>query len=141
MNVYRLLADGVVVVHAAYVGFVVVGMIAVLLGIALRWRWIGNFWFRAVHFLMIAIVVAESLGGIECPLTTIEDNLRSRAGETIEQGTFLGRYAAGTLFYSNAPHWVFVTGYCLFGALVLATLLVSPPRRPRGLRHRASEKS
>jgi hypothetical protein len=141
MNVYRLLADGVVVVHTAYVGFVVVGMFAILLGIVLRWRWIGNFWFRVIHFLMIAIVVAESLGGMECPLTTIEDSLRSRAGETIQEGTFLGRYAAGILFYSDAPHWVFVAGYCLFGALVLATLLVSPPRRPRSLARRASEKS
>ena len=46
MTVYRFLADAVLAVHFAYVAFVVLGMAAILLGIALGWRWVRNFWFR-----------------------------------------------------------------------------------------------
>ena len=35
-----------VLLHAVYVAFVVLGMAAILAGIALRWQWVRNFWFR-----------------------------------------------------------------------------------------------
>ena len=92
MNVYRFLADAVVLVHLGYVAFVVLGMAAILAGVALRWPWVRNFWFRAVHFLMIAVVVAESLCGMLCPLTDWEDRLRELAGEPNEPGSFIGRW-------------------------------------------------
>ena len=69
MAFYRFLADAVLVLHFAYVAFVVLGMAAILAGIALGWQWVRNFWFRGVHFLMIAAVAVESLLGILCPLT------------------------------------------------------------------------
>ena len=126
---YRLLADAVVAFHAAYVAFVIVGLLAVLAGRWLRWRWVRNFWFRTIHFSFIAIVVVESLLGITCPLTTWEDRLRELAGEEVLQGTFVGRCAHGILFY-DAPDWVFTTAYCIFGSLVLAALIFVPPQRP-----------
>ena len=67
------------------------GLVAILLGGWRKWRWVRNFWFRLLHFLMIAVVVVESLVGIVCPLTDWEDALREKAGETVEQGTFIGR--------------------------------------------------
>ena len=66
MNVYRTLADGVVVAHFAYVAFVLFGLVAILIGIALRRPWARNFWFRIIHLAMIvtALVVTwpPSLG-------------------------------------------------------------------------------
>ena len=55
-------------------------MAAILAGIALRWAWVRNFWFRTIHLAMIAVVVAESLCGIVCPLTDWEDRLREAGG-------------------------------------------------------------
>ena len=130
MTTYRWLADTVVVVHAAYVGFVIAGLLAVLAGAFLRWRWVRNFWFRAIHFLLIAVVVVESLFEIECPLTTWEDGLRSLAGEEVTQGTFIGRWAHDVLYY-EAPPWVFTVAYCVFGALVVLALVLVPPKWPR----------
>ena len=129
MNVYRLLADLVVVVHFTYVAFVVLGMAAILLGIVLRWRWVRNFWFRIVHFLMIGVVVAEEFGGVVCPLTTWENTLRESAGESARVESFVGRWVHDLLF-CDAPAWVFTLAYCLFGALVLAAFVIAPPRRP-----------
>ena len=126
---YRLLADVVVVLHFAYVAFVVFAMAAILLGIVFRWQWVRNFWFRAIHFLMIAVVAVQSVLSILCPLTTLEDFLRGRAGEAVQSGSFVGRWAHSLLFV-EAPSWAFTTVYCLFAAAVLATLVLAPPRWP-----------
>ena len=75
---YMLAADAIVVLHAGYVAFVVLGQLAVLAGILCRWTWIRNPWFRWLHLTAISIVVVEALLGIVCPLTTLETWLRSR---------------------------------------------------------------
>jgi hypothetical protein len=129
MTFYRLLADLVVVLHAAYAATVVLGMAAILVGILFRWRWIRNFWFRVIHFLMILVVAVQAVAGLDCPLTTLEKHLREKAGDAAYPGAFIGTWVNRLLFYEFQP-WVFTVAYCLFGALVLATLLLAPPRCP-----------
>jgi hypothetical protein len=129
MMLYSFLADAVVVVHAAYVLFVVLGMVVILAGIPLGWRWIHNFWFRLAHLATIGIVVVQSLAGVLCPLTILENHLRSKAGEVTYPGSFVGHWAHELIFY-DIPPAVFTPFYCLFGAAVLATLFFAPPRWP-----------
>jgi hypothetical protein len=130
MNRYRLLADFIVVVHFAYVSFVVGGLLLILLGGWRKWRWVRNFWFRLLHFLMIAVVVGESLLGIVCPLTDWEDALREKAGETVAQGSFIGRMVHNLLFI-EVPEIGLTPFYCAFGLIVLATLFLVPPHWPK----------
>ena len=86
MNViYRLTADAVVLVHFSYVAFVVVGLLAILLGLVCRWGWVRNVWFRLLHLLAILIVAAEAVCEITCPLTTWEQHLRTLAGDTAQR--------------------------------------------------------
>jgi polyferredoxin len=127
--VYRLLADFVVAIHFAYVAFVLVGAILVLVGALRHWAWVRNFWFRAIHLLMIGVVVGESFCNVLCPLTDWEDQLRELAGETVASGTFIGRLAHWLLFY-DIPHSTLVVSYYLFGLAVLLTWLLVPPRWP-----------
>ena len=129
MSFYRFLADLVLAVHFAYVAFVVLGLVAILLGIVLRWRWVRNFWFRAVHFLMIAVVVVESLCGVLCPLTEWENSLRRLAGDSSAPGSFIGRWM-GRIMFIDLPDSVLAACYCVFGAIVLITLIFAPPRWP-----------
>ena len=126
MPVYRFLADLVVLLHIAYVLFVIVGLILILLGSRIGWNWIRNLWFRSIHLTMITIVVVEALVGITCPLTTLENALRNRAGETFHQGSFVG-YWAHELLFIDAPPWAFTVAYCLFGLLVLLAFVWAPP--------------
>jgi hypothetical protein len=132
MAFYRFLADAVLVIHFAYVAFVVLGMAAILAGIALGWQWVRNVWFRTIHFLMIVVVVTESLCGILCPLTDWEDYLREQAGELHGPGSFVGRWLEKVLFVdtSGMSPWVLPTCYGAFGLAVLLAMIFAPPRLP-----------
>ena len=129
MTFYSFLADVIVVIHFAYVTFVVGGMLMILVGVLRRWRWVRNFYFRVLHFLAIALVAGESLWGIVCPLTDWESQLREKAGEAGQSGSFVGRWVHELIFI-QAPEWAFTLVYCLFTTAVLATLILAPPRWP-----------
>jgi len=128
--VYRLAADGVVILHAAYVLFVVAGFVLTAIGGLAGWTWIRNPWFRGVHLAMIGIVVAEAWCGITCPLTIWEQWLRQRAGQKTYQGAFVANLVHEFLFY-DAPPWMFTIAYTAFLAAVLLTFLAAPPRWKR----------
>jgi hypothetical protein len=125
---YGFLADLVVAAHVAYVAYIVVGLVAILVGAALGWHWIRNPWFRWTHLLAIGLVALEAIWGINCPLTVWEGNLRVLAGQEASEGTFVGRLLDAVIFY-QAPVWILNTVHVGFALLVLATLILVPPRR------------
>jgi hypothetical protein len=126
-SLYVALADLVVVLHVGYVAFVILGELAVLLGILFKWDWVRNRTFRLLHLAAIGVVVFESWSGIVCPLTTWENWLREQAGQSVEQGDFIARWVHQVLFYRVEPG-VFTWIYSAFGALVVLTLILAPPR-------------
>jgi hypothetical protein len=122
-----MIADLLVVVHAAYAGFIVLGLVAILAGIAFRWKWVRNPWFRSIHIAMIGIVVAEGVAGIKCPLTVWEQRLRAAAGQVAYPGDFIGYWTHRLLFVRTEP-WVLTVVYAAFGLAVLAAFVLAPPR-------------
>ena len=122
-----LAADGVLLVHALLVLFVVAGLCLVIAGGLLHWPWVRNPVFRLVHLAAIGIVVIQSWVGVVCPLTTWEMDLRRAAGEAGYEGTFVSHWV-GELLYYQAPPWVFVVAYTTFGALVIVSWFRVPPR-------------
>jgi hypothetical protein len=126
--VYRLLADLIVLFHAAYVLFVVLGLGLILVGICRGWGWVRNPVFRWTHLAMIGVVVLESWVGIMCPLTVWEQRLRELGGQESYRGDFIGNLVHELLFF-EAPTWAFTSLYTVFGALVLLAFLAAPPRR------------
>lgn len=119
-----MLADGILLLHFAFVLFVVAGALLIWIGIALDWQWVGNRLFRTAHLAAIGFVALESLFGLACPLTVLEDHLRGREGGT----GFIAGWLHRWLFYS-APEWVFAAVYLAFGALVTLTYWRFPPRK------------
>jgi len=117
-----MLADAIVVIHLSIVLFVVTGVPLVYLGAARRWAWVRSWRWRLLHLIAIAVIAAESLFGIVCPLTVWEDRLR---GEQISTG-FIERWIDRILFY-DAPTWVFTAAYVAFAALVAITWVAVPP--------------
>ena len=113
--VSRALADAVLALHAAFVAFVVLGLVAILVGGALRWGWVRDPRFRALHLAAIGLVVAESWMGMTCPLTALEDSLREAAGEATYSGAFVAHWL-GRLPYWQAPPSCRAGGSCRRGA-------------------------
>jgi hypothetical protein len=129
-TLYSLLADGVLVVHFGFVTFVVGGLVAVGLGGLLRWGWVRNFWFRLAHLLAMGVVLAETVGGVICPLTDWEDDLRRLAMQDSRyQTSFVGYWLHRLLYYDASPTVFFVV-YSAFFALVAASLWLVKPRWP-----------
>lgn len=78
---YKLLADSVVAVHLAYVAFVVVAQVLILIGLLCRWQWVRNLRFRVIHLVMVEVVALEGWFGIICPMTDWDTQLRARLQE------------------------------------------------------------
>ena len=104
-SAYLLAADAVLLVHAFFVAFVVFGLVLILAGGALRWGWVRNPWFRVAHLCAIGVVVVQSWLSVICPLTHLEMAFRSRAGDAVYPGSFIGHWLE-TLLYYQAPAWV-----------------------------------
>jgi hypothetical protein len=131
---WLLTADLVTVIHAGYVAFVVIGFVAIVVGGAADWRWVRNLYFRVIHLAMILFVCCEVVVGATCPLTTWENALRVRGGESGYSRDFIGYWLDWLIFYRASP-WVFTTAYLTFGALVLMTLWLVPPDWPAQSSH------
>lgn len=122
----RGLADLVLVVHFAYVLFVVGGLLLIWTGYPLGWRWVRRRWLRILHLCAMALVAVEAITGIACPLTLLEDALRPG---TAADGGFIQRWLR-TLLYWDWPLWVFTALYVGFTAMVVATYVLMPPTAP-----------
>ena len=75
---YRVLADLVLIIHTSFIAFVVVGLVLIWVGYFRGWEWTRSWWFRGAHLLAIGYVVAQAFMGVTCPLTDLENALRSR---------------------------------------------------------------
>lgn len=127
---FQILANLVLIIHIAFVLFVVGGQIIILMGCipALKWRWVGNARFRYLHLAAILFVATESWLGIMCPLTVLEQYLRQAAGQTHFQGDFIAHYLSTFLFF-DAPAWIFTCAYTAFTGLVILSLFFIPIRK------------
>ena len=86
--IYRGLADLVLIVHLAFVVFVVLGGLLVL-----RWPWVAFLHIPAA----IWGVLIEYTGGI-CPLTPLENSLRQSGGQAGYSGGFIQHYIQPVLY-------------------------------------------
>lgn len=126
------LADLTLVIHAAFVAFVVIGFLLILAGLWRGWGWVRQPAFRYAHLAAIFVVVAQAWLEIECPLTTLENWLRVQSGGTGYQQSFIADWLHRLLFYQASP-WVFTLVYTLFGLAVALVWRFAPPtRRPMG---------
>jgi hypothetical protein len=104
--IYRLLADLVVVIHAGFVLFVVLG------GFLLR-RWPKLIY---AHVPAAIWGVMIEFAGWVCPLTPLENYFRELGGEATYEGSFIERYILPVLY----PHELDRNTQLLLGVLALA---------------------
>ena len=126
MNIYHILADTMLISHVLFIGFVILGLLLILIGIVRKWQWIRRPWFRILHLAAIGTVVVQSWLGMACPLTVWENYFREKAGESAYSTPFIEYWLHQLIFY-EADTWVFTLCYSLFGALVLVAWYFAPP--------------
>ncbi len=85
---YRALADFVVVIHAAFVLFVIFGGLLVLRSPRLTW----------LHLPAAVWGILIEFAGWTCPLTPLENALRLRGGEAGYSAGFIEHYVLPALY-------------------------------------------
>ena len=102
----RIAADGVLLVHLAFVLFVLLGGLLVL-------RWPSLAWLHLPAVVWGALI---ELTGWICPLTPLELAFRRAAGDAVYPGDFIEHYVVALLY----PEGLTRGTQLLFGLLVLA---------------------
>jgi hypothetical protein len=119
-----LLADIILIIHFLFVLFVVGSVPLIWIGARLGWRFVRNMRFRLAHVGAIVFVSMESMAGLVCPLTLLEDLLRQSPTDT----SFVQRWLHRILFY-DVPEGVLTVLYLTFAILVAITFKLVPPSR------------
>jgi hypothetical protein len=129
MTIYRWLADLVVVVHALFVVFAVLG------GALVLWRP----WIAWLHLPAAVWAVLIEFFGWICPLTPLENALRARAGAATYSDGFISHYVLRALYPAGlTPEIQWVLGGIALGVNILMYTLVLRRRRRAVVRSPAS---
>lgn len=107
---YSILADVVVIIHFLFILFVLFGGLMVL-----RWR-------KAVYFHIPAFIWGAliEIAGWICPLTPLENKLRSLAGQSGYSGDFIGHYLEKIIY----PDFLTREIQIIFGSAVIIVNLI-----------------
>jgi len=108
---YRLAADAVLVLHLAFIVFVIAGA-----ALALRWRWIPWLQLPAAAWGFYV----EASGRI-CPLTPLENSLRVRANGSGYEGGFIEHYLVELIYPSGLTTEI---QYVLAAAVVVSNAAI-----------------
>ena len=108
--VARTLATAIVLLHVAFVAFVVAGGLFVLRRRGLAW----------LHLSAVAWAVYIEWSGAICPLTPLENSLRAAAGLEAYAGDFVAEYIFPVLY----PEGLTRAAQLAIGAAVLAVNLL-----------------
>ena len=113
---YQLLADSILVLHFLFVAFVLGGGLLAL-------RWPRLLW---LHVPVVAWGVLVEVMGWICPLTLLENQLRTLAGSSAYSGSFIERYCLPILYPDGLTpkiQWLLAGLVLMVNLAVYATLL------------------
>ena len=114
---YRILADAVLVLHLAFIAFVMLGGLAVL-------RWPRLAW---LHLPAVLWAAGIAFTGGYCPLTPLENRLRDAGGEEGYAVSFIEQYLTALIYPDGLTREVQI----VLGCLVIAVNLAVYVRRGR----------
>jgi len=119
--IYRALADLVLLLHLAFVLFVILGGLLVLRRPVIAW----------LHLPCAAWGVLIEFAGWICPLTPLEVSLRMRGGEAGYAGGFIAHYVTALLYPAGLTRGVQVVlgAFALLLNLTIYSWIVARRRR------------
>ena len=111
-----MIADIVLMFHFAIVIFITFGFFLIPIGYKSNWLWVTNLKLRICHCGLMLFITLETLLGITCPLTSIENNIRG-----IKKTTSFISYWINQIIYWDLPSQFFIILYC---AVLIWTFLL-----------------
>lgn len=108
--IWRILAGGLVIIHLAFVGFVIFGGF-----VTWKWRWA-----IFAHLPALAWGLWVEVSGQICPLTSLEKHLRHLAGQAGYHGGFIHHYLLPILYppgLTRPNQWVLAGALLAINAL------------------------
>lgn len=129
---YRILADALVVIHFAWILFMLLGF-----ALTIRAFWKPSFFdrwlFRTLHLAGILFVASLEIFGKFCPLTVWENALRYSYDPSSDYpGSFIVQYIA-RLVYPDLDPALLIVPTVLIASFTLVVFFLRPPRHLRPL--------
>ena len=119
---YQLLADSILVLHFLFIAFVLGGGLLAL-------RWPRVLW---LHVPAVAWAVVVEMMGWICPLTPLENQLRTLAGGGAYAGSFIERYCLPLIYPAGLTvqmQWLIAGVVLVVNGVIYAGLLRKQRRR------------
>ena len=119
-----LISDVVLVFHFIIIIFISTGFFIVPIGYKMKWVWLSNLKLRSIHLGLICFITFETMIGMTCPLTLIENVLN----ENQYSQSFV-KYWISKIVYWDFPTVYFVILYLLCTIWTVLMLSIFPPRK------------
>jgi len=125
---YRIFADSVIVVHFLFILFMLLGFLLTLYAVLFREKFFDRWVFRSLHLLGIFYVASLSILGKYCPLTILENELRSRyAMSSVYSGSFIVHYLE-KLVYPDVNPLVIQIPTVFIAIFTIMVFIIKPPK-------------
>jgi hypothetical protein len=123
MTFHEFLADLLMLAHAFYSLFILLGCVLIIAGMILGWRWTRFPWFRILHLTTTLFVVARVWLAIPCPFSAAENALRPPGASCLLSDSFHTAFHR-LAFRGHDPHR-FAISSTMLGAVVAASFILS----------------
>jgi len=127
---YKVFADLIVVIHFAWILFMLVGFLLTLCGFF--WKKFFDWWlFRALHLCGIAYVGLLAVLRQYCPLTILENTLRAGYNpELTYPGSFVVHYIERLVYPDVVPLAILIPTIFI-AVFTIVVFIIKPPTKIR----------
>ena len=123
MQFQLLIADFIFLIHFLIVIYVATGILLIPFAYKMNWGIFKNKKLRILHLFLIILVSCESILGLTCPLTSLENYLRN----ILNTETFVSFWVR-KIIYWDLPNIFFISLYCSSSILTIFWWKFFPPK-------------
>ena len=116
------MADVLLLIHFGLAACITTGFFIIPIGYKLDWNWIKKRNLRLLHLFLMGVITTETIVGLTCPLTVLENMFR-----TVDYSMSFMSYWLAEILYWDLPTQVFVLLYSLCFGWVLILWKICPP--------------
>ena len=117
-----MIADVLLLIHFGLAAFITIGFFIVPIGYRLGWNWIRKRNLRLLHLFVMGIITTETIVGLTCPLTALENMFRDDDYSL----PFISHWVTPILYW-NLPSQAFIFLYSMCLGWVLILWKICPP--------------